>query len=251
MNRPAAPRATLTIARFTDADRELWLTSATTVLSDAEQDWVSKTRDADLRTQHAVGRALLRLIGGRATGRPARTLRVVVSEVGQPALGDAVNVHLSVAHTTGVVAVAAAAAAVGVDIEPVMPAGGDQRRLAQRLFAEPEVAALEQVGEEELADWFARMWTIKEAVGKALGVGIVPALAGAVLERRDGRFALRSMWTDPPAERWTLHQLAAPGQGERIAVAVAAPEVELEPPVLLCLADFSRDCAVAAKLPPG
>jgi phosphopantetheinyl transferase len=87
------------------------------------------------------------------------------------------------------------------------------------------------------------MWTIKEAVGKALGDGMLPALSGAVVRREAGRFTLASVWRGPPADSWTLHQLTAPAGTEKIAVALPAPNVPLELVTSMTLESFADACS--------
>jgi phosphopantetheinyl transferase len=230
----------LTLARFRQDDRADWLEGASNVLSDGERERLATISDPDTRVQHAIGRAAIRLIGADASGRPPRTLSVKVSEAGKPWLADAPELQVSVAHTGRLVVVAAcSSAAVGVDVEPALATAKDPRRLAGRLFAESEVASLQDVSDADVADWFSTVWTIKEAVGKALGVGMVPALAGAIVERRTEGFALVAVWTGPAASSWTVHQLTAPGGGEKIAVAVPAPGVALGAVSELTLEAFS------------
>ena len=91
-----------------------------------------------------------------------------------------------------------------------------------------------------LADWFASAWTIKEAVAKALGVGVIPALSRVVVESGDAGLELAAVGFGPPAGSWTLHQLVAPGGTEKVAVAVPAPGVVLAPISLVTLEGFAR-----------
>jgi phosphopantetheinyl transferase len=210
------------------------------VLSEAEREHLATISALDARAQHAIGRATIRMLGARASGRHPQSLAITTSASGKPRFADLEDLHVSVAHTGRVVVVAACpSAAVGVDIEPALTTADDPRRLANRLFAESELASLQDVPDAEVADWFSTVWTIKESVGKALGVGMMPALAGAVTERRANGFALAAVWSGPPAESWTLHQLRAPGGGEKIAVAVPAPGVALDPVSELTLEAFS------------
>ena len=220
------PTVTLTLARFTPADRDDWLAAATAVLSDAERDRLAQKRDADGRAQHAIGRALLRLIGAGASGRDPAQLEIATAGEGKPVLAELPDLGVSVAHSGRAVVVAAChGAEVGVDIEPPPADIARARRLAERRFSAAEAAAVRALPDAEAGAWFARAWTTKEAVGKALGVGMIPALAGAVVSTRAD--ALVSVWSGPAAGGWTLHQLPAPGGEEWIAVALPAPAVEL------------------------
>ncbi len=239
----------LTLARFTQEDRSEWLAGADRVLSEAERQRVAAITDPEARTQHAIGRATIRLIGSRSGDRPAQGVAVAVSEAGKPWLPDLPHLHVSVAHTRGLVVVAACRhTAVGVDVEHELGATKDPRRIAQRFFNETEVASLGELPDAEVADWFSSAWTIKEAVGKALGVGMVPALSGAVVTQVPAlsgavvkpavqRLALTSVWSGPPADRWTIHQLR--DGNEKIAVALPAPNIDLGPVLRLTLEEFA------------
>ncbi|MFE9427089.1 4'-phosphopantetheinyl transferase family protein [Kitasatospora sp. NPDC006697] len=91
---------------------------------------------------------------------------------GRPVLGGAAEgVWVSVSHGRGVAAVALSRRwAVGVDVESVrrVPAVP----LARSWYAAEEVAWLEQRAEEGRQRDFFWLWTRKEAVGKALGLGL-------------------------------------------------------------------------------
>jgi phosphopantetheinyl transferase len=239
----SGPTVSLTVARFTEEERGDWLGSASSVLSEVERRQLNHIRTHDLRTGHAVGRAMLRLVGSRASGRHPRVVAVAMSEAGKPRLTDVPGLHASVAHTGRVVVVAATrAAVVGVDIESVIASTSRQRRLAARLFSDAEITALREVPDDALPDWFASAWTIKEAVGKAIGVGMIPALSGAIVERQADGFKLASVWAGPPAECWTLHQLMVAAESEKIAVALPVPGVALDPVTELTLEAFSEAC---------
>jgi len=238
----------LTLARFTEYDRDAWLSSANSILSRTERERIASVRGPDLRAQHAIGRALIRLIGAEVSRSHPKRLAVAVSPAGKPCLADIPDLQVSVAHTGRVVVVAACpSVAVGVDIEAPFPAAAEARRLAERLFAQVEVAALRTVPETKLADWVSSAWTIKEAVGKALGVGLVPALSGAVVEAQAQGLALTAVWEGPPADSWSVHQLRAPRGAEKIAIALPAPGVALDSVSQLSLEAFSRACSQAER----
>jgi len=109
-------------------------------------------------------------------------VRLTVGEHGKPFL-DAVfpagtrAFDFNVSHSGGALLVAIARnQEVGVDIET-------QRRrrpaleLARRFFADDEAAALAGLGEAQRQTAFLRLWSCKEAVVKALGIGIGFGLA--------------------------------------------------------------------------
>jgi 4'-phosphopantetheinyl transferase len=241
------PSVDLTLARFTPVDRDDWIATAAALLGDREQERFNAMSHPDDRALHAIGRALLRLIGSHATGRHPAAVEITISSAGKPALGAAPQIGVSVAHSGRVVAVAVGRDIdVGVDIEAAAPSSANSRRLAQRRFSATEAAALRKLPDDAAAEWFARAWTVKEAVGKALGVGIIPALAGAVVS--NDADALVSVWSGPPADCWTIHQLQSPGGDEWITVATPAPRVELGTVSQLTLDAFAH--ASSAHLRP-
>jgi 4'-phosphopantetheinyl transferase len=242
------PTVALTLARFTPADRDDWLAAAAALLSAQERERVEAMPAADVRTQHAIGRALLRLAGAGAGQRDPAGVAIAIAEDGKPELAEMPELGVSVAHSGRMVVVAACqGAAVGVDIEAPRPDVARSRKIAERRFAASEAAALRALPDALVADWFVRAWTIKEAVGKAVGTGVIPALAGAVVAGPTDDLALVGVWTDPPADSWSLHQLAAPDGDERIAVAVPRPGVTIGAVTQLTLEDFNRSTAPRAS----
>lgn len=75
------------------------------------------------------------------------------------------EVYFSLSHGDGALAVAVSRAAVGVDLEKVVPRDTD--RLAERVFTPAEAAEYAALPEEEKARYFFRVWTAKEALFKA------------------------------------------------------------------------------------
>jgi 4'-phosphopantetheinyl transferase len=118
--------------------------------------------------------------------------------------------------------VAPAAAAVGVDVEPC-DREIDVERLAARFFDASEVAALRALGERERRDRFFDLWTLKEAVAKALGLELPPALASVALEIDDRPAGPDLRLVRSPAGEGAAWQLAlfTPIAGYRMAVAAA------------------------------
>jgi 4'-phosphopantetheinyl transferase len=235
----------LSLARLSRYERPQWLARAAALLTAAELERVAAIIDPDTRAQHAVGRALVRLLGARALGCRPQDVTVALTDTGKPWLLELPDLHVNVSHTRRAVVVASASVApVGVDIEQSEPTAVHPQRLAQRLFARSEAQTLKTLSEERVADWFSSVWTIKEAVGKALGVGVIPALSQIVVETSDSGLELAAVGEGPPAESWSLHQLTAPGGSEKIAVAVPVPGVGLAPLSVVTLEQFARVSAI-------
>lgn len=132
--------------------------------------WVRRlagTAGPDGRT---VGEAML---AGMAAARGFPGVRVRRDADGRPHLDSGLDgvVHVSLSHHRDWVATAITSyGPVGVDVEVVreLPA----RALATRWYAAVEASRLDGLVEPELSAEYLRLWTVKEAVGKALGVGL-------------------------------------------------------------------------------
>jgi 4'-phosphopantetheinyl transferase len=221
---PAEGSAAVWWARRQDAAPKL-----AGLLDAAERErWADFRRDAD-RDRFAVGCALAKTVIAACTGRrPAevsldRTCRQCGRPHGKPSAGPG-DPELSVAHSGDLVAVAMAAAPVGVDVEqvdgrPHQVGGGDPDSLARRVLAEPERAALAAVDPSGRARAFLVAWTRKEAVTKATGDGLrVPF--GDVVVAADAAGPRVIAWPYPadPGNVSLLDLDAAPGYVAALAV---------------------------------
>ncbi|PZF98211.1 4'-phosphopantetheinyl transferase family protein [Micromonospora deserti] len=179
--------------------------------------WVGRTAgdrpEAARRLLRRAGATLLGhaeervVVGHRSDGRP------VVRVPGRG--GGQIELPVSLSRSGAVLVVAARPGGpVGVDVERLRPLPA--LPLALRWFDPAEAAWLAgRPGDGRAAD-FLRLWTAKEAVGKALGVGLrggglrravpVPGMPGAPLRPVPGLAGLR---------------VGHPGAGEDLVLAVA------------------------------
>lgn len=148
-------------------------------LSDVECERLESYRSRAAAERYVVTRSLVRVVLGAHTGVGPRELRVRLAPTGKP---EAEGVHFNVTHSGEVVLLAVCDdRPVGVDVE--------RRREVQRVAAlidrwltadeRRELDELRKRGIED-SDAFLRVWSLKEARLKALGVGISGA-SGAVL----------------------------------------------------------------------
>lgn len=146
---------------------------------------------------------------------------------GKPALA-AGTPSFNLSHGGDLVVLATSETDVGVDVERIPCALGPmERSAARRVFAPDERDALDRADDNEAPDLFARLWTAKEAVLKALGSGFdvdprahPEAMAGWIVNsiRHEGHmiavaqrepFEIRLVPLD-----W--ERLASKGAGERL-----------------------------------
>ncbi|KKK01339.1 4'-phosphopantetheinyl transferase superfamily protein [Micromonospora sp. HK10] len=176
--------------------------------------------------QRELTRRLLRRAGGALLGRPEAEIGVRRAPGGRPEVYTAGGrtLPVSVSHVDGMVVVAARAGGpVGVDVERCRPLPAAP--LARRWYHPAEAAWLAARAEAGRELDFLRLWTAKEAVGKALGTG----LRDGGLRRRmpvpDGGEVLRPV-PDCPGVR-VGHPAGAAGLVLAVAVAGAAGPVEV------------------------
>ncbi|MFE9919586.1 4'-phosphopantetheinyl transferase family protein [Micromonospora sp. NPDC005553] len=134
--------------------------------------WVGR----DTGGQPDPAAVLLRRAGALLLGRPDAELVLTHDREGRPVVRvdevtGSVELAVSVSRTAGLVVVAARqAGAVGVDVERIRPLPA--LALARRWFPPAELAWLGDRPEAGRTVDFLRLWTAKEAVGKALGQGL-------------------------------------------------------------------------------
>lgn len=127
------------------------------------------------RAQFAGGRLLLREALLRTHGAAAARWRIQAANGGAPRLiaGNARAPVVSLSHS-GKVALCGVAqgGALGVDVERCLPRRCGWAALAARALHPSERARLEALPEPARWRGFYQAWTLKEALAKALGIGL-------------------------------------------------------------------------------
>lgn len=134
---------------------------------------------ADLQTpaqQHTAGRELLSRSLEDTYGLPAHEATVVPDHRGKPVLAHHPEIHVSISHCAGAVAVAVSDAPVGIDVERIRPW---DRFAARRMLHPTEIGRVEQASDPDRE--FFRYWTAKESYVKATGVGLTYPVRTLVL----------------------------------------------------------------------
>lgn len=207
--------------RATDSLDTAAIETAASVLSEEERAQYNRFHFARDARDYAAAHALLRQTLSREGGRAPNEWRFEKTASGKPFLAGAGDVaaRFSLSHTHGMVACAVTNGAdLGVDVESVDRAV-NAADLADRFFAPAESARLAPLGDEAQREQFFDLWTLKEALVKALGVGMAMSLNSlAFTIGGDGRITL-----DAPPEiapdAWQFG-LFAPAPRYRLAVAV-------------------------------
>ncbi|POX37949.1 phosphopantetheinyl transferase-like protein [Streptomyces sp. Ru73] len=188
------------------------------LLTPAERARADAFRSPGDRDDFVAAHALVRLCAGRLLGSPAHALTVVQRcgecgrPHGRPRLAEAPDLGVSLAHTKGWVAAAAAPGPVGIDVE-TDPGGPLDRRLAQRACTERELAAVCRQDRPQRA--FLRQWVRKEALVK-VGVATLDELS---------RLDLPVYGQEPP--RWGAWRLTDWAAGAVVGCAAAQGELRL------------------------
>lgn len=163
------------------------------------------------RQRFIVGRARLRQILARYMGVAPGAVTFAYGENGKPHLSHAGPApHFNLSHSADLAAAAVCwECELGVDVEHIRPI---EPGVAERFFSASENAELAAL---QPADWlrgFFRCWTRKEAVVKALGVGLMQDITAlSVSLAPDAPRVLRLEGDDEAPGRWSLVEALSPG----------------------------------------
>jgi 4'-phosphopantetheinyl transferase len=174
---------------------------------------------------YAAAHALLRTMLSRDSAVAPRDWQFDITPAGKPFLRDADaagGASFSLSHTPGMVACAVARdAEVGIDVESVDRDVRDGD-ISTRFFAASETAALARLAPDIRTLRFFDLWTLKEALLKATGLGLAQSLdrfAFDVDALIPGREVVVTGPPDLAAHQWQF-ELFTPGRGFRGAVAI-------------------------------
>ena len=180
-------------------------TAAVALLSREEQARLGCIRHERDRVLFLLSRGLMRSVLASYLTCSATDLQFTSNAFGKPIL-HARTLHFNLTHSRGAVALAVSGAhEVGVDVEE------RQRRvdylgLAQRYFAPDEARHLESISEDERADVFFAIWTLKEAYVKGIGRGLTFPLDAFCFDLDVGRLLAFRPLADFVARNWHFHQ---------------------------------------------
>lgn len=222
----------------TDALDDAGIAAAVSLLSEEECARYRRFHFARDARDYAAAHALLRRALSRHGDRAPNRWRFETDAGGKPFLVDAgaFRASFSLSHTNGMVACAVTAEGnIGIDVE-CLDRDVDTGAIAARFFAAGEAAHLNRLDDDARRSRFVDLWTLKEALAKALGTGLVTSLAAlAFTVDPSGRIGLDAP-SDIAAREWQFG-LFTPGPRHRLAVAARRTGSE---PVQLIVRSVAR-----------
>ncbi|MDO8341851.1 MAG: 4'-phosphopantetheinyl transferase superfamily protein [Cellvibrio sp.] len=206
----------LDIRRFT-ADH---YADADCIMSPAERERAQKFVRG--KESYVASRWLLRKVLARYTGTASQAIEFLRTDKGKPYLPQS-DIHFSLSHSGDWALIAVGKAElIGVDIE-VVSAMRDLCGIAESYYHPQEFARLQELKDEDQAEYFYRLWTLKEAFFKAIGTGISAGLEKIAFEFEDNKLEGNRLEGNTisaqiaaelcrDADEWQFHQWALTAQ---------------------------------------
>ena len=149
-----------------------WIPEYRLLLDAEEQERAARFRFEVDRERYIIGHGMLRMLLSRYTGTDPKEIRTVRGKYGKPYLPDR-SLHFNLSDTKDAVLIAFALEEIGADLETVTRSV-DHEAVAGHYFTRREVEWINAIDDRKRR--FLELWTRKEAVLKASGVGIMDDL---------------------------------------------------------------------------
>ncbi len=147
-----------------------WREQALRLLDDQQRSRMERMRNLEARETLVIAYALHRIFMGHYLGMPPEAVPLWRDSLGCPRVGEGMAAT-SLSHAGHLVAVAAGGfRPLGVDIEPASRASGMQA-IAESICQPAESDTIQRLPVSERDTALLSLWTGKEAILKALGVG--------------------------------------------------------------------------------
>ena len=194
-----------------------------TVLDEGERARADRFVVDQVKRRFVLSHAALRLILARRLGGDWRDIRYDTVANGKPCLAGSAagRLEFNMSHSGDLMVVALSDdRPVGIDVEAWRPIDR-VRGLAETILAARELAVFDGLSPADASRSLLRLWTVKEAVVKALGLGLS-------VEPRSIELPDSVVGGDPGGElafrgtRWRLHDLGAAGYAAALAHPAAA-----------------------------
>lgn len=211
--RSASGEIHLWLCFYDSIDDESLLHAYRELISKDERQQMARFYFEKDRKRYLVTRALVRTVLSEYVKIDPKDLRFSANAYGKPFLAgddDRVrSVSFNLSHTHGMILLGIAfPGAIGVDAEhtAIRAAPFD---IVDKVFASPEIAALQALPPERRAERFFQLWTLKESYIKARGMGLsLPLDKFGFHFDREGRVTLSlQAELEDAADRWLFWQL--------------------------------------------
>jgi len=208
------------------------------MLSDEESAHLARLRPGSARRDYLAAHVLTRSTIGELAGENPASLRFAGSAGERPwitAPDRAVRFRFSSSRADGIALCAVArTASVGADVASLRAIGRDPLRLAEIACSELEKRRLRELPSEARAERLLEIWAVKEALAKAVGLGLrFPLTEATVNAAGSGRPEVEmpgeTGWTFATVRIAPCHLAAvAVGAGPRGIVRIRFEEETLE-----------------------
>lgn len=194
-------------------------------LSPAERQRYSEFRRKPAAQQYLASRWLLRTHIGALLRIPSRNVELSYPRGAAPRLPCS-DWRIGLSHSNGVVfCTAASGVAVGCDVEHHRPRAR-LSRIAASCFTEQEASHLQELDKDRLGTDFYRLWTLKEAGKKALGLGLSSGLSRPAFEWSPALSCQTAPGPGPWVFAWT--RLVSEGETYSLSLALNGPHVAVD-----------------------
>lgn len=169
-------------------------------LTPEEGERARRFRSETARANFVSSRAAVRKVLGQVLGCAAADVPLVQDAEGRPWLEGACDLRLSWSHAGGHVLIGwRSGGAIGVDLETARPIAHDS--MLALAASEREAAVIQALKPVDRHDAFLRLWTVKEAVLKAIGLGVRGGLKSV---------AVPDLLITGDADLETVHHVSSP-----------------------------------------
>lgn len=133
---------------------------------------LQKLNFTNRRFEHVVGRELLKTVIEDTTGINKREIFFIETEYGKPYVDfeEGISIKFNLSHTNDlIIATFSENSEVGIDIED---RNKDFLDIMPEVFTYKEIEMINQCGKKDRLNNFYVIWTRKEAITKAMGLGL-------------------------------------------------------------------------------
>ena len=188
---------------------------------------IDSFRRPEIRQRQLLAHAALRSLLSERLKIEARQITFHTGPQGKPKLADEdARLHFNLSHSGDLALIALSQAfEVGVDVEHIRPIR-NLAKLAERFFTPSEASALAATPEADRTTALFRVWTRKESVLKATGLGIANGLQRIEVSCEPDAGLIAWDGNAVQAGQWTLRTWS-PAEGYIATVAAPQPGVNI------------------------